>query len=813
MATQTHCPYCSLQCGMQLTRRGRETAVETWDEFPVNEGALCRKGWTSPALLKDRERLTTPLVRDLGTGAFRAASWDEALGLVAERITALQAEHGRDSVAVFGGGGLTNEKAYTLGKFARVCLGTSEVDYNGRWCMSSAASASTRAFGVDRGLPFPLADVERTDVLVLVGSNLAETMPPAARHLDRLRERGGRVVVVDPRRTPTAERADLHVQPSPGTDLALALGLLHAVVAGGWVDEEYVAARTTGFEEVRRSVTSWWPEITERVTGVAADEVRDLARLLGEADKVMVLTARGAEQHAQGTDTVLAWVNLALALGQCGTPYAGYGCLTGQGNGQGGREHGQKADQLPGYRSIEDPAAREHVASVWGVDPASLPGKGRSAYELLTSLGEPEGPKAMLVLGSNIVVSAPNANHVTQRLDALDLLVVADVVMSETAARADVVLPVTQWAEETGTLTNLEGRVVLRRQAVAPPEGVRSDLDVLADLAERIGSPVALETDPEAVFAELARASAGGPADYAGIDYARITDERGVFWPCPDPGHAGTPRMFLDRFATPDGRARFHVVGHRGPAEQPCAEYPLHLTTGRVLAQYQSGAQTRRIRDLGDSGAFVELHPLVAGRVGVTEGERVRIATRRGAMQAPVRVTTAIRPDTVFVPFHWVGANQLTNDALDPSSRMPEFKVCAASVTRVVSEARRALRRPATEAPCLPSGLAPLGLPPGPTTAAAPPSPDASAARPTPGASAPGPTTAASPPSPDASAARPTPGASAPGPTTAASPPSPDASAPASRDNWAETAAFGGQDVASVTTSDREPAPAQEGAT
>jgi assimilatory nitrate reductase catalytic subunit len=679
VGTPTHCPYCSLQCGMRLTTRGRATTVEAWEEFPVNEGAMCRKGWTSADLLRHRERLTSPLLRDPETGAFRTAGWEEALDLVAARIQQVQAAHGDDAVAVFGGGGLTNEKAYALGKFARAVLGTRMVDYNGRWCMSSAASAGSRAFGLDRGLPFPLADIEHTDVLVLVGSNLAETMPPAARHLDRLRERGGKVVVIDPRRTATATRSDVHLQPVPGTDLALALGVLHAVVAGGWVDEEYVERRTTGFEAARHSVTSWWPERTERVTGVPADQVRDLARLVGEADKAIVLTARGAEQHVQGTDTVLAWINVALALGQCGRRHAGYGCLTGQGNGQGGREHGQKADQLPGYRSIDDPAAREHVASVWGVAADAIPGKGLSAYELLDALGTSEGPRALLVHGSNIVVSAPNAHHVSRRLDALDLLVVADVVMSETAARADVVLPVTQWAEETGTMTNLEGRVVLRRQAVDPPPGVRSDLEVLAGLAERLGGAT-IGTDPEQVFAELGRASAGGPADYAGIDYDRITEQDGVFWPCPHKDRPGTERMFGDRFATPDGRARFHVVAHRGAAEQPCREFPLHLTTGRVLAQYQSGAQTRRVRALDDTGPFVELHPMLATRLEVDDGDPVGVRTRRGSMQVPARVTDTIRPDTVFVPFHWVGVNQLTNDALDPASRMPEFKVCAATV-------------------------------------------------------------------------------------------------------------------------------------
>ena len=688
--TDTHCPYCSLQCGMTLARQGRRLEVQARPDFPVNEGALCRKGWTATGLRGSRERLTSPLVRDRATGEWRAVDWDEALDLVADRLAALRDEHGPDANAVFGGGGLTNEKAYQLGKLARVALRTRMIDYNGRWCMSSAASANNQAFGVDRGLPFPLADVEQADVVVLVGSNLAETMPPAARHLDRLRERGGHVVVIDPRQTSTADRADLFVQPVPGTDLPLALGLLHLVDAAGAVDEEYVEQRTQGFEEVRRAAAAWWPERVERVTGVSVHQLRELATLMTGSKRVMVLTARGAEQHADGTATVLAWVNLTLALGLPGRPFAGYGCLTGQGNGQGGREHGQKADQLPGYRSIDDPAARAHVAGVWGVDPDDLPGKGLSAYELLMALGTDGGPRSLLVLGSNVVVSAPNASRVAERLAALDLLVVADIVMSETAALADVVLPVTQWAEETGTMTNLEGRVILRQRAVTPPEGVRSDLELITGLAERLGAPSTWSTDPEEVFDELRRASAGAKADYSGIDYARIRAEDGVFWPCPatDPSsaepveaHPGTPRLFADSFFHPDGLARFVPVDHDGPAEPVDDEYPVHLTTGRVLSQYQSGAQTRRIKDLPDTGPFVELHPLLALRIGAHDGDPVSVRTRRGVMSAPARVVETIRPDTVFVPFHWVGANRLTSDVLDPSSRMPEFKVCAAEVT------------------------------------------------------------------------------------------------------------------------------------
>ncbi|RCH69296.1 nitrite reductase [Streptomyces sp. SDr-06] len=688
--TPTHCPYCSLQCGMGLrAASGADGGLDVVPrDFPVNRGALCGKGSTAPALLSRRLRLTEPLVRRPDTGRLEPATWEEALGLVAERLGAVRQGYGADAVGVFGGGGLTNEKAYALGKFARVVLGTSQIDYNGRFCMSSAAAAHQRAFGVDRGLPFPLADVARTGCVILAGSNLAETMPPAVRHLRELRENGGRLIVIDPRRTKTAEQADLHLAPRPGTDLALALGLLHLVVAEGRVDEEFLRERTTGWEAARAAVMAHWPEYVERITGVPVPRLRAAVAMFCDAPDGMVLTARGAEQHAKGTDTVGAWINFCLATGRAGRPLSGYGCLTGQGNGQGGREHGQKADQLPGYRKLTDPAARAHVAGVWGVEADALPGPGRSAYELLDALGGEV--RALLVMGSNPVVSAPRASHVEGRLRALDFLVVADVVLSETAALADVVLPVTQWAEETGTTTNLEGRVLLRRAALAPPEGVRSDLQVLNSLAEQLGREVTAKgfpIDPEEVFEELRRASAGGAADYSGISYARIEAEDGVFWPCPEEAHPGTPRLFLDRFATEDGRARFVEVTHRGPDEETDAAYPVVLTTGRVLAQYQSGAQTRRVPGLNAAapGAYVEMHPLLAGRIGVGDGDAVTVTSRRGRATAPARVTTAIRSDTVFMPFHWAGegrANNLTNPALDPVSKMPEFKVCAVRVER-----------------------------------------------------------------------------------------------------------------------------------
>nr|WP_209624659.1 molybdopterin oxidoreductase family protein [Saccharothrix coeruleofusca] len=640
-------------------------------EFPTNRGGLCQKGWTAAELLTSPARLTTPLVRR--DGELRPATWDEALDVVADGLRRLRAEHGPDAVGVFGGGGLTNEKSYLLGKFARVALGTSQIDYNGRFCMSSAAAAGNRAFGLDRGMPFPVTDLDGAGAVLLVGGNPAETMPPFVQHL-----RGAELIVVDPRRTATAELATLHLQPAPGTDLALALGLLHVAVADGYLDEDYRRERTTGFDAAWRIAASWWPERVERVTGVPVADQRAAVRVLAEARGAYVLTGRGTEQHASGSDTVSAWINLALALGLPGREGSGYGCLTGQGNGQGGREHGQKADQLPGYRKIDDPLAREHVQKVWGVD--ELPGPGRSAYELLDALGQPGGPKALLVFGSNVVVSAPRAAHVADRLAALDLLVVADLVLSETAALADVVLPVTQWAEESGTMTNLEGRVLLRQRAVAPPEGVRSDLDVLHGLAVRFGQPAErFPTEPEVVFEELREASRGGLADYSGVSYERLRRGEALHWPVVVDS---TPRLFLDRFAHPDGRARFVPVDHRGPAELPDAEYPLQATTGRVLRHYQSGAQTRLVRELAEAEpeTYVEVHPDTATRAGLAEGQLSAVVSRRGRTVARVRCVPSMRLDVVFLPFHFPGegrANLLTNPVLDPTSRMPEFKVCA----------------------------------------------------------------------------------------------------------------------------------------
>jgi assimilatory nitrate reductase catalytic subunit len=670
---------------MHLWFDGDTIAVEGDRKFPVNLGGLCVKGWTAAATLGHPERVLTPLARNAG-GQFEPVDWDTALSTIAKAFREAQHRGGSDAVGVFGGGSLTNEKAYLLGKFARVAVGTANVDYNGRFCMSSAAAGATRSLGIDRGLPFPVEDISKANTILLVGANVAETMPPLMRYFEEQQRSGGRLIVADPRHTATAGWAQMHLRLRPGSDVALANGLLHVLVRDGLIDDEYIAARTDGFDEVRHGIAAYWPGRVESITGVPESDLVAAARMLGSAGTAMILTARGAEQHTSGVDSVSAFINVALSLGLVGRAFSGFGSLTGQGNGQGGREHGQKADQLPGYRHIDDPEARRHLATVWNVSERDIPGKGRSAYELFDSCGTQNGIRALFVTGSNPAVSAPNALHVVDRLRALDFLAVSDFFLSETAALADVVLPAAQWAEEEGTITNLEGRVIRRRRAVAPPDGVRTDIEILCGLARHLGKTDGFSFAGAAgVFDELRLATAGGVADYSGITYERIDNEDGVFWPCPAIDHPGTRRLFADRFPTPSGRASFVAVEHQNAAETPDETYPLYLTTGRALAHYQSGTQTRRVAELCETSAapIAEVHPFQAKRYALRDGGFVTLRTRRGSARFVVKVTPAIRQDTVFVPFHWGdegSANRLTNAALDPVSKMPEFKACAVRI-------------------------------------------------------------------------------------------------------------------------------------
>ncbi len=683
---KTHCCFCGQQCGIILKVHANEVVgFEPWYEFPFNEGKLCPKGVKRYLQGSHPDRLLEPLAR--ADDGFRPVSWDAALDRTASEIRRIQDKYGPDSVAIYGGASLTTEKSYLVGKFARLAVGTANVDYNGRLCMVSAGAAYKRAFGIDRA-PNPWADIPLADVVFVAGANIAECAPITTSYVWKSRDRGGKLIVADPRVTPLARTADVFLGLRPGTDSALMGTILHLLIERDWLDHGFIEAHTDGFEAAADAVRDYTPAWGADVTGVPAARIEEAAELWGTAKTAMLLHARGIEHHSKGVENVLSCINVALATGRIGRPGQGVCMITGQGNGQGGREHGQKAEQLPGARDIENPEHREYIASVWGCDPDDIPGRGLTAQEIMEAIHAGE-IKGLLSICFNPVVSLPQSGFTAEALDRLEFFGVIDFFLSETAFHADVVLPGSLQEEDEGVVCTAEGRVVKINAAVDPPGNARLDWEIYCDLARRLGRGEYFPyTSTREIFEELRVASKGGIADYAGITWERLEEEMGIFWPCPTEGHPGTPRLFEDlQFNTPTGRAQFAPVAFRPPAEVVDGEYPIWFTTGRVISQYLSGTQTRRIGPLVHQypEPLCEIHPRLAERHGISTGDLVTVTSRRGSITVAATVVSTIRPDTVFIPYHWAGklaANQLTNPVLDPVSKIPEFKVCAVRIER-----------------------------------------------------------------------------------------------------------------------------------
>lgn len=684
----THCPYCGMQCGMNLlVEKNHVVGVEPRYDFPVNEGRLCPKGVTAYLQTHHPDRLLHPLIKR--NGNFEKATWDEALDLVVSKFKEIQAKNGKDAIAVYSGSSLTTEKTYLVGKFARVGLQTRFIDYNGRLCMASAAAGNNKAFGVDRAAN-PWSDIPKAEVLIIAGANCAETFPILNGFLWKQRDNGGIWIIIDPRETPTARQGDLHLQLKPGTDVAVANGILNVLINEKLIDEEFIKNRTNDWEATRETALKYSPEIASEISDVPAEKIIQAARLYGRAKTGMILHARGIEHHSNGTENVLSYINIVLATGKIGSEGRGYGTITGQGNGQGGREHGQKADQLPGYRSMINPEHRKYVSGVWGIDEAEMPQVGVSAVEVFQKMREGE-IKGLLSICSNMMVSLPDTNKVRESLEGLEFNVCIDFFMSESARHADVVLPGTTWAEDEGTTTNGEGRVIKINKAIDPPGNAKEDWWILQEIARRMGRGKYFQfNSPREIFDELRVASKGGKADYFGITYEKIKEQDGVFWGCPTLESKGTPRLFEEKFAHEDGKAKFHPIEYKGAAEKPDDEFPLIYTTGRIVHQYLSGNQTRRIGFLVQQcpEPYVEIHPETALKYKINDGERVKVISRRGEGIFPALVVKTIRPDTIFIPYHWgdeKAANLLTNAALDPTSRIPEYKACAARIEKIHS--------------------------------------------------------------------------------------------------------------------------------
>ncbi len=684
---RTHCCFCGQQCGIQLrVRSNKVVGFEPWEDFPFNKGKLCPKGVKRYMQDEHPDRLKTPVQRVEGKG-FEPIPWETALSRVAGEIQRIQSKYGKDAFAILSGASLTNEKAYLMGKFARVAVQTANIDYNGRLCMVSAGAASKKVFGVDRSAN-PWSDIPKAKVILVAGSNIAECSPITTDYLWQARDNGGKLIILDPRMTPIARNADLFVPVRSGGDIGVFHGMMRIMIQRGWIDRDYIDKYTTGFEEYARVVERYTPEYASRIAGVPADLIVKAAEMWGPAPTSFLLHARGIEHHSKGVENCISAIQLVLATGRIGREGCGYAMITGQGNGQGAREQGQKCDQLPGGRDITDPAARKYIAGVWGVPEESMPGKGLSAVPLVEAIRDGK-IKGLLSICFNPAVSLPDANYVREALEKLEFYVNVDFFLSETARYADVVLAGSLMEEDEGTTTNVEGRVIRHRKVVTPPGDAREDWKIICDIACRLGKSDKFNyNSPRDIFEELRVASKGGVSDYYGMTWEKIDAENGVFWPCPQPGHPGTPRLYEDKkFNHPDGKAHFHPVDWRPSAEMPDEEYPIILTTGRVVSQFLSGTQTRRIGALLDQypQPLCEMHPRLAERLGIADGDFVKVESRRGHVVVRAQIVKTIRPDTVFVPYHWPMGRSINNTtirAIDPISNIPEFKICAVRVSK-----------------------------------------------------------------------------------------------------------------------------------
>lgn len=679
---KTHCCYCGMQCGIQLKVKDNKIAgFEPWMEFPFNEGRLCPKGVQRYMQNNHPDRLMDPIKRVEGAG-FEPISWEQAMSKTISEIKRIQAKYGNDAFAMLSGVSLTNEKSYMIGKFARVALKTANLDYNGRLCMVSAGGGNKKAFGLDRASN-SWADLKHAEVILVAGANISETFPTLTHYIWQARDKGAKLIVVDPRVIPLARTADIHLPVKPGGDSALFGAILKIMVDNNWIDHDFINNHTSGFEEAIEAVKDYDLDWAEATTGIPKEQILEAATLWGKAKTSFLLHARGIEHHSKGVENVLSCINIVLASGRIGKPYCGYGTITGQGNGQGGREHGHKCDQLPGNRDITNPEHRKYIAEVWGIDEKEMPGKGLTAYEQIEAIHRGE-IKGMISICFNPLVSLPNNNFVREALEKLEFYICIDTFLSETARHADIVMAGSLHEEEDGTVTTAEGRVVRINEAVSPPGNTRRDGQILMEIADRLGVRDKFNyPTSEDIFNELRVASKGGTADYFGITYKKVVDNMGIFWPCPSEDHPGTPRLWEDRkFKTPDGKAHFNPVSYRPPAERTDKEYPILLTTGRVVSQYLSGTSTRRIGKLVDQypEPLLEIHPKLAFQYGIEDRDMIKVITRRGEAEFPAQIVETIREDTVFIPYHWGGkqsANQLTIGTLDPVSKIPEFKVCA----------------------------------------------------------------------------------------------------------------------------------------
>ena len=686
----TTCGYCSVGCGMFLgVRDGRAVTVRGNPDHPVNRGMLCPKGLSEHEMLHVATRARHPLLRR--DRRLVRVGWDEAIETMARRLRDVQQRHGPEAVGVLSTGQLVTEEFYTLGKLVQLGLRTRHYDGNTTLCMSTAVAGYKRSFGSD-GPPGAYDDLERADVVFLIGANVADNHPILWQRLEA--NRGKTLIVADPRVTKTAMLADLHLPLAPRSDLALINGLIHLLIASDWIDREYIAAHTTGFEALRESVRDYTPERVSEITRLPVELLYRTASLYGNARAAFIGWTMGVNHSSKGTVTVNAINNLALVTGQIGRAGAAPFSITGQCNAMGTREAGFTSS-LPGYRAFDSAADREAVAALWGVPVERIPSARGLAYPDIIEAALDGRIKALWVIATNPVVSFPNLGVLQQALETVEFLVVQDGFHpTPTSELADLVLPAAIWGEKEGTYTNSERRVSKVNRAIDPPGEARPDFRVFLDLAAALGCRDELFpgwTGPEDAFDEWKRVSAGRLCDYSGITYDALEATGGIQWPFAA-GAAAAPddtrRLYeAGRFPTPDGRARLIPVQWEPFPEPPSKDYPFVLNTGRTVEHWHTRTKTGEIPILERLAptAWVEINPRDAQAHKLTRSPRVDVVSRRGRVRnLELRMTETVAPGQVFVPFHWAefNANQVTQSAFDPISREPNYKQCAVRVER-----------------------------------------------------------------------------------------------------------------------------------
>jgi len=707
-SVDTVCPYCGVGCALTYHVDTERNAIAFADrrEQPGSQRRLCVKGRYGWDYAASPQRLTTPLIRvtypkgplssdvkgegrgrkrpggivDYGEVLphFREASWEEALDLAASKLKGIHAEHGPGAIAGFGSAKCSNEEAYLFQKLIRAGFGTNNVDHCTRLCHASSVAALLEGVG-SGAVSTTYGDIINADVAILAGTNTTANHPVAASFFKQARRRGTKLIVVDPRRERIADHADVYCQLKPGTDVAFYNGVLHEIIARGLIDREFVAERTTNYGELAAMVRQYPPERAAQITGIDADTIREVARLWGEAGAGVIFWGMGISQHTTGTDNARCLIAMCAITGHVGRPGTGLHPLRGQNNVQGASDAGLIPMMFPDYQRVDHSAAQEKFREAWGRELDDEP--GLTVTEIVASALK-GGVRGMYMMGENPFLSDPNINKVRKALAALEFLVVQDIFLTETAEFADVVLPATSFMEKDGTYTNTDRRVQVGRKVLDAPGQAREDWRIIAAIAERIGLPMDYAS-PSEVFDEMVALS---PA-YAGLEYGNLAPA-GKLYPNPDPEHSdGTVVLFGESFATDDGKAHLMPTEWMPAKELPDAEYPFVLNTGRLLEHWHTGSMTRRsfALDAIAPTAMVFVAVEDAARMGIADGDFVRVTSRRGFVELAAKVSDRETPGSCFIPFHFreAAANLLTIDEIDPTGKIPEYKFCAVRVETV----------------------------------------------------------------------------------------------------------------------------------